>query len=75
MNKEMLQAIIERKIDRQFLNIIEVSKPVFIRTPDNEKFTTSTKESIYTFTQDQIISLANCINEDSYVVIDIGYED
>lgn len=75
MNKEMLQAIIERKINRKFLNLIEVDKPIFIRTPDSNEFTSSTKENVYSFTESQIISLADCISEDSYIIIDIGVDE
>ena len=75
MNKEIIKAVIEGKIDKSFLKIIDIEKPVFIRTPDSNEFTSSTKENVYSFTESQIISLADCVSEDSYIIIDIGVDE
>lgn len=74
MNKEIIKAVIEGKIDKSFLKIIDIEKPIFIRYID-EPYKTSSKKGTFYYTENQLSAFTDTITKDNYIIIDIGVDE
>jgi hypothetical protein len=74
MNKQIIKAVLEKKIDRKFLKLLSINKPLFFKFLDNE-IKCNTPDGIEIFTKSEFVCFTDHISEDSYIYIEIGADE